>query len=632
MDRRGFILLILFTISIFFVHNWFANDDKNKKPTEQAVVVSSAPPLAVEAEKAPISSEKFYVIENDYQQVVFSNLGGSVAEINLPFKTKENQRSIVLPIEFDTILKEKYPKNAYFPSAPYYTSSSSTLSEPQLGGYSPLLRRSISTAPKRPPFKVTPAYYSLNIISEDDESLANALYSIKRFEKDLIVFELSQNQRKITKTYKFAKVDNKDVPYSLILDLQIEGDSRGLMLTSGVPEVEMISGGASPDIQYRYERNQKTVIEQMKLPKDSTFIKGISTDWVCNSNGFFGIIINAITEKPVGFEASFIPGTNNPTRLTIIDARHDLYPANKYPGYLVALPLKHSSKPMSFRVYAGPFEQNLLKQVDTAFQDPKTGISPDFAGAQSFHGWFAFLSEPFAKFLFIVMKFFYSFTHSWAFSIVLLTLALKVILYPLNNWSMRSMTRMQMIAPEVQALKTRFVKDPKRANLEIMQLYKERGVSPFSGCLPMVIQMPFLMGMYDLLKSAFQLRGCTFIPGWIDNLTAPDVVFSWDYPIFFIGTQFHLLPFILGGLMFLQQKCTTWMNKDSKTIDPQAQRQTNMMGNTMTIVFTLLFYHFPSGLNIYWISSTALGVLQQAFIAAKLLNKRLIDKKKINVR
>lgn len=630
MDRRGFILLILFTISIFFIHHWFANNDK--KPIQQEIVVSNAPPLVVEVEKAPIKAEKLYVIENDYQQVVFSNIGGAVAEINLPFKTKENQNSIILPIEFDTILKEKYPKNAYFPSAEYYTAASSKPIAPHLGGYSPLFRRSIEAAPKRPPFQLPPSYYSLNIISEEDENLANATYNVKRFEKDLIIFELTQNQRKITKTYRFAKADNKDIPYSLILDIQVDGDSRGLMLTSGVPEVEMISGAASPDVKYRYERNQKAVIEQMKLPKDSSFIKGISTDWICNSNGFFGVIINAITEKPSGLEASFIPGTSSPTRLTIIDAIHDLYPANKYPGYLVALPLKHSSKPMSFRVFAGPFEQNLLKQVDTAFQDPKTGATPDFAGAQSFHGWFAFLSEPFAKFLFIVMKFFYSFTHSWAFSIVLLTVALKVILYPLNNWSMRSMTRMQMIAPEVQALKTRFVKDPKRANLEIMQLYKERGVSPFSGCLPMVIQMPFLMGMYDLLKSAFQLRGCSFIPGWIDNLTAPDVIFSWDYPIFFIGTQFHLLPFILGGLMYLQQKCTTWMNKDNKTIDPQAQKQANTMGTTMTIVFTLLFYHFPSGLNIYWISSTALGVLQQVFIAAKLLNKKLINQKKLKTR
>lgn len=631
MDRRGFILLILFTISIFFIHHWFAND-KSKKPSQQEVVISSAPPLVTQVEKAPVKAEKLYVIENDYQQVVFSNLGGSVAEINLPFKTKDNQNSIILPIEFDTILKEKYPKNAYFPCSEYYIAASPRPLQPVLGGYSPLFRRNIAAAPKRPPFQTPTTYYSLNIFSEDDENLASAVYNVKRFEKDLIVFELVQNQRKITKTYRFAKNENKDIPYSMILDIQIEGDSRGLMLTSGVPEVEMISGAAAPDIKYRYERNQKAIVEQMKLPKDSASVKGIAADWVCNANGFFGVIINAITEKPSGFEASFIPGTSNPSRLTIIDATHDLYPANKYPGYLVALPLKHSSKPMSFRVFAGPFEQNLLKQVDAAFQDPKTGISPDFAKAQSFHGWFAFISEPFAKFLFIVMKFFYSFTHSWAFSIVLLTVVLKLILYPLNNWSMRSMTRMQMIAPEVQALKTRFVKDPKRANLEIMQLYKERGVSPFSGCLPMVIQMPFLVGMFDLLKSAFQLRGCSFVPGWIDNLTAPDVLFSWDYPIFFIGTQFHLLPFILGALMFLQQKCTTWLNKNDKSIDPQAQRQTNTMGNTMTIVFTLLFYHFPSGLNIYWISSTALGILQQVFIATKLINERFKKQKKLNIR
>jgi YidC/Oxa1 family membrane protein insertase len=604
---------------------------KNEKaPPSQEMVSSSAAPLVTPVEKPPAQIEKLYVLENDYQQVVFSSLGGAVAEINLPFKTKENQSSIILPIEFDTILKEKYPQNAYFPSKEYLTATSPKPLQPTLGGYSPLFRRTIAAAPKRPPFQLPPSYYALNILSEDDEKLAEAVYAVKKFEKDQIVFEWSGNQRKITKTYRFAKNQDKDIPYSLLLDIHIEGNARGLMLTSGVPEVEMISGAADPDIKYRYERNQKVVVDQLKLPKDTTSMKGIATDWVCNANGFFGIIINAITEKPSGFEASYISGTSDPTRLTIIDAAHELYPANKYPGYLVAVPLKTTSKTMSFRVFAGPFEQNLLKQVDAAFQDPITGISPDFAKAQSFHGWFAFISEPFAKFLFIVMKFFYSFTHSWAFSIILLTAVLKLILYPLNNWSMRSMTRMQMIAPEVQALKTRFSKDPKRANLEIMQLYKERGVSPFSGCLPMVIQMPFLVGMFDLLKSAFQLRGCSFIPGWIDNLTSPDVLFSWDYPIFFIGTQFHLLPFILGGLMFLQQKCTTWLNKENKAVDPEAQRKSNTMGNTMTIVFTLLFYHFPSGLNIYWISSTALGILQQLVIATKLINEK--THKKVNVR
>ncbi|MDF2550430.1 MAG: Membrane protein insertase YidC [Chlamydiales bacterium] len=143
-----------------------------------------------------------------------------------------------------------------------------------------------------------------------------------------------------------------------------------------------------------------------------------------------------------------------------------------------------------------------------------------------------------------------------------------------------------------------------------MTLYKEKGVSPLSGCFPMLIQMPFLMGMFDLLKSTFELRGASFIPGWIDNLTAPDVLFEWSTPIFFIGNQLHLLPILLGAVMYLQQKVGSNLPKDQSTWTEQ-QRQQSTMASLMTVVFTAMFYNFPSGLNIYWLSSMLLSIAQQ---------------------
>ena len=143
-----------------------------------------------------------------------------------------------------------------------------------------------------------------------------------------------------------------------------------------------------------------------------------------------------------------------------------------------------------------------------------------------------------------------------------------------------------------------------------MNLYRDSGVNPVSGCLPLLIQMPFLIGMFDLLKSTFELRGASFIPGWIDNLTAPDVLFSWSQPIFFIGNEFHLLPILLGGVMFLQQRLMSTLPKDPSLWTEQ-QRQQRSMGSVMAIVFAVMFYNFPSGLNIYWLSSMLLGILQQ---------------------
>ena len=172
------------------------------------------------------------------------------------------------------------------------------------------------------------------------------------------------------------------------------------------------------------------------------------------------------------------------------------------------------------------------------------------------------------------------------------------------------MRAMQEIAPLVKAIQERHKKDPAKAQMEIMALYREKRVNPFSGCLPLLIQMPFLIGMFDLLRSSFELRGTPFIPGWIDDLSAPDVIFDWKYPIPLLGTQLHLLPFILGATMWWQQSLSSSLPKDPREWTDQ-QRQQRAMGTIMTVVMTLLFYHFPAGLNIYWISSMLLGIAQQ---------------------
>jgi YidC/Oxa1 family membrane protein insertase len=190
------------------------------------------------------------------------------------------------------------------------------------------------------------------------------------------------------------------------------------------------------------------------------------------------------------------------------------------------------------------------------------------------------------------------------------------MLYPLNAWSIKSMSRMQEVGPKIKAVQERYKKDPKRSQIEVMKIYKEQGVNPMGGCLPMIIQLPFLIGMFDLIKSSFDLRGAVFIPGWINNLTSPDVIFSWNYPIFFIGTELHLLPLLLGVAMWLQPKLSSKTPKDKSLLTDQQKQQRNM-GNIMAIVFTFLFYNFPSGLNIYWLSSSILGIIQQWYMTKK---------------
>ncbi len=623
MDKRSILFVIILSASLFFVNQWFDSKDKQRKQTaiaQKRVEQQIAPAAAAPQPSSPTTAQQYYVLENAYQQIVISTLGGAVAEINLPLKTEKEQKSIVLPIEFDRTMEKDYPYNDYYPSFPSYVlkDGQATLQEGSLGGYYPLLRRSILGPNNNVQFLTPAEHYAFATVSSDP-TIAKLSYKVTSYEKDLIQLEASDSYRRIVKTYSFP-ADKTDAPYCFDLSIRIEGDARDVWITTGVPEVELISDNFSPSLKYLLQRNQKNQVENISLPKGSTAFTSVNPTWLSNSNGFLGLIVNPLNEMGSGFKVQTLSGASAPTRLSIIDAHYDLYPADKYPGYEILLPLKNvSSQTTTIRVFAGPYEDTIFKRLDTTFIDPTTGSDPSYISALSFQGWFTFISEPFAKFLFILMKLFYKVTSSWGISIILLTIALRVMLYPLNGWSIKSSLRMQQIAPQVTAIQEKYKKDPKRAQLEVVALYREKGVNPLTGCFPILIQIPFLIGMFDLLKSAFDLRGATFIPGWINNLTSPDIVFSWNYPIIFFGTDFHLLPFLLGAVMYCQQKFSSPLPKDKKLLTDQ-QKQQKMMGNIMVIVFTVMFYHFPSGLNLYWLSSMALGILQQWFTNKRIKN------------
>lgn len=584
-------------------------------------IIKPAPIVDVANGERP--PEAFYVLENGYQQLVFSNYGGALAEINLPFQSETNTKSVVKEISFDRQMVEDHPYNAHFPAHSYFTAPDSPNSSPiehqkgQLGGYYPLIRRDLIEKGPWKSIKIPPKFYAFNIVSKYPE-VADLVYTVKHFDKNSITFEASQGHRRITKTYT---LETDIAPYTVHLKVKVDGDSRGLWLTTGVPEVELISGSPASSLKYRVTKGNKSVVKLESLPSESpsetrinSEISTVKPDWLCNSNGFLGLILDPLSTIDSGFLANNVPGNMVPTRLVEIGQEHDRFNASKYPGYEMMLPLWSKGGTMEFRIFAGPFSTPILKAVDAAYSDPTAGYNPDYIACQSFHGWFSFISEPFAKFLFLLMSFFHSVTGSWALSIVLLTVALRLMLYPLNAWSTRSMLRTQKIMPKVQAIQAKYKKDPKRAQMEIINLYREEGVNPLSGmtggCFPLLIQMPFLFGMFDLLKSSFQLRGATFIPGWINDLSAPDVLFSWSTPLPIIGTEFHLLPIILGVIMFIQPRIMSPLPKDkSQWTDQQKQQRT--MGNMMAIVFMWMFYNFPSGLNIYWTSSMLLGILQQ---------------------
>ena len=551
--------------------------------------------------------EEFYVLENEYQQLVFSTRGGSVAEINLPLKLSKDSKSYVREIDIDREILKQSPQNARFPLHPYRVPASNAIqNEGTLGNYYPLLRRPILNSDGTEKSSIPPECYAFNIVGEDPE-LSRLIYRVTRFEPNLIQFQAETGQRKIIKTFSIPTERNG--PYCLQLDIQIDGDARGLMLGSGLPDVELVGGAYSPLLRYQITTNGGGDVETIDLPKKGPIVSGTLPNWVSNCNGYFGIIMDPIQEKADGYKAVQFDGIKVPTRLSLIDAAYRLYPAENYPAYATYIPLK-SGMNIPIRIFSGPFDDSLLKELDELYAEPLKNYNPEYASAQSIQGWFSFISQPFSKFLFLLMQLFYAVTHSWAASIILLTIALRAMMYPLNAWSIKSSVKMQEIAPKVKALQERYKKDPKRAQMEVMNLYKESKINPFTGCLPVLLQMPFLIGMFYLLKSSFPLRGAPFIPGWIDDLAAPDLLFSWGQPIWFIGNEFHLLPILMGVTMFVQQRLTAKTPKDASQLS-DSQKQQKMMGNMMSVLFTVMFYNFPSGLNLYFMFSTLLGILQQ---------------------
>ncbi|WP_080141434.1 membrane protein insertase YidC [Chlamydia suis] len=559
----------------------------------------------------PAATGSYYMLSNEYMQVIVSQESGAVEGINLPFASDhEGNKSIVNEIGFDRELVVSAPAEASFPGVKAVDSQRQNVSD-VVGGYYPLLRRGILSGTKK---MVPPQYQALNIVSGRELSSPVATgFRVVSFDDKTLVLESGDGG--IRKTYHLG-----EQPYAFELEIQTTREQEDLWITSGVPEVEIMSNAFVPAVKYHAVKKNKSNLVNVKLPKakDPLLVRNdASPQWILNSNGYFGVILAPQTQLPVGYASSLVPGNTVPTRLSQLSPRDQAYPASKYPGYTAMLPLPKEAGRYQFMIYAGPLSEPTLKALDRAYTNSK-GETPEYVDAIAFRGFFSFITEPFAALLFVIMKFFKFLTGSWGISIILLTIVLKLLLYPLNAWSIRSMRRMQKLSPYIQDIQQKYKREPKRAQMEIMALYKVNKVNPITGCLPLLVQIPFLIAMFDLLKSSFLLRGASFIPGWIDNLTAPDVLFSWETPIWFFGKEFHLLPFLLGIVMFAQQKISAV--KRSGPVSDQ-QRQQEAMGTMMALLFTFMFYNFPSGLNIYWLSSMLLGVIQQ-WVTNKILDEK----------
>ena len=204
--------------------------------------------------------------------------------------------------------------------------------------------------------------------------------------------------------------------------------------------------------------------------------------------------------------------------------------------------------------------------------------------------------------------------RNWGIAIILLTLIVKILFFPLTKKSSMATLRMQAVAPKIKELQAKYKDNRQKLNAEMAELYKKEGYNPLSGCLPMLLQIPIFFAMYSLFNNHFDLRGAMFIPGWIPDLSQPE---GWQlsFSIPLIGDYLRLLPFIYVGSQLIYGKVTQVPNQQSTT-------QTKIMLYVMPIAFFFILYNVPSGLLVYWIFSNIFTLVQQIIIQKYILPKQ----------
>ena len=272
----------------------------------------------------------------------------------------------------------------------------------------------------------------------------------------------------------------------------------------------------------------------------------------------------------------------------------------------------------TYTVYIGPRSETEYKRYNNA-EDNGWGISnARFNYALQSTGFLVWLEVPLKWALEMIQKL----VKNWGIAIIILTIILRLLLFPLSKKSAEGTLKMQQLQPKLRELQEKYNDNKPKLNEEMGKLYKEAGYNPMSGCLPMILQMFILFALYNVFNNYFEFRGATFVKGWIDDLSVGDSIWSWDkqIPLLSSFTQNHLriLPIIYLVSQLLNGKVTQYGNAGGA----QSKGQMAFMMYGLPILFFFMFYSVPSGLLLYWTISNILQIFQQILIQRIMIKKR----------
>ncbi len=266
----------------------------------------------------------------------------------------------------------------------------------------------------------------------------------------------------------------------------------------------------------------------------------------------------------------------------------------------VRVPYRGGTQTQDFKVYIGPLEYDVVHAY---------GLEK-----MIYFGFEFGIRQIGEFFLRPIFTFIHDIIPNYGIVLIIFSILIKILLYPLSVQQMRSAAKMKLLAPEMQRIRDKYKDDNTKQQQEIMKMYSKYGVNPMGGCLPLVLQMPILFALWQFLRSSIQLRQESFIL-WIHDLSTPDVLFELPFKFIFID---HIsgLALLMGITMFIQQKLTI--------TDP---RQKGMV-YIMPVMFTLLFSNFPAGLNLYYFFFNIWSILQQVYINNFSKNKPTLEEMK----
>ncbi len=391
-----------------------------------------------------------------------------------------------------------------------------------------------------------------------------------------LVMDAEQGGVRLTKTYTFHRND-------YTVDIRHEVTNLGKEPINPSVYLQLVRDDSKPEGQSRWISTftgPAVYSEQSKFQKlDFDKIAEGKADFVTKAdNGWVGMVQHY-------FVSAFIPKeeTQRENFARKIDAHLFAF------GEVVPVGTVESHKTMTTesRLYAGPQESALLEKTAPGLELVKD------------YGFLTIVAKP----IFWLMVQIHKELGNWGWTIILLTVLIKIAFVPLSAASYRSMARMKQHMPKIMELKDRYADDKPRQNQVLMDYYKAEKINPVGGCLPVVIQIPVFISLYWVLLASIEIRNAPWL-GWITDLAAPD--------------PYYILPVLMAVSMFIQQKMSP----------PPPDRMQAKLMMTMPVIFSITFFFFPSGLVLYWVVNNILSILQQWWVTKRYQNEIIQDKSK----